>query len=160
MTDKVSISRRDLLKWTTPILTAVALPVHAQASVLCVPSVPELSIVSSPKCSGSPPVGTATISLTSLGNGTSSSGAPESLVTIKSLTLTAANPGNSLTSLPTFPADVDAASTLSFNWEGPGSDAITCLPLTQLDVEVEFCCEDGPSEFITVDLTQLLIASI
>ena len=163
MVDKILMNRRSLLKWTTPALAAVALPAHAQASPVpeeCVPSVPVLSIESSPKCAGSPPVGTATISIVSSGNGTSSSGAPESLVTIKSLTLMALDSDNILTNLPTFPADIDATNAISFNWEGPGSDALTCLPISQLDVEVEYCCEDGPSEFISVDLTQLLIASI
>ena len=40
VTEELSQSRRRLLKWTTPVIALIALPVHAQTSVTTPPAVP------------------------------------------------------------------------------------------------------------------------
>jgi len=146
-----TISRRSLLKWSTPVIASIALPAHAATSV-CVDAVPVLSVISSPKCAGTPAIGTAVISIMS-----SLADCP---LTIKSLTSMTDDDKSDITNLPALPIDVDTSDSVVFEWTGPASDPTSCLPLAQVDVTIEYCCEDGPTLQVVFDLTELLVNSL
>jgi len=151
MKSPLTFSRRSLLKWSAPVVTSVALPAHAATSA-CVDAVPVLSVVSSPKCSGTPPIGTAVISI--------ASSLADCPLTIKSITSVTNDDKSDITNLPALPIDVDTTDAVVFEWTGPASDAVSCLPLAQIDVTIEYCCENGPTVQETFDLPQLLVDSV
>lgn len=148
-TQSLQVTRRGILKWSAPIVTAVALPAHAVMSQCSGP--PVLTVVAAPKCSGDPPVGTAVIEV---------AGPDECDMEIKSITFTTSDPKSELNSFPNFPVVITDTSPISFTWIGPASDAITCLPLAQIDATIEYCCEDGVILTETVNITELLINSV
>lgn len=143
------ISRRQLLIWSTPVVTAIALPAHAVTSVC--PGPPQLVVQTAPKCAGDPPVGTAVIDIVAI---------DDCPVSIKELRFTTSDPKSDLGDLPTFPVDATDVDVQSFTWTGPASDAATCLPLDTMTVELDYCCGDGPTLTESYDLTQLLANSI
>ena len=148
MNRKVEVSRRSLIKWSAPVVVSVSLPVHAMGSV-CAAAEPVVVITSSPKCAGDPPIGQAAAEITSSLSGCS----------IEITALTASDADSVITA--TLPATVDDVTPLEFTWEGPASDAITCLPITQIDLAIEFTEPNtGISSTITVDLSTLLINSL
>jgi len=147
---QVRITRRSLLAWSTPTIAAITLPAHANTSD-CMDAMPVLTVTSSPKCSGTPPVGTAVISITS-----SMTGCP---VTIKSISSTTDDDKSDIGNLPDLPIDADSSDTVTFEWNGPASDSASCLPLAQVDVTIEYCCDNGPTFTEMFDLTDLLLDS-
>jgi len=151
MNSERGISRRSLLKWSTPVVASIVLPVHANTSQ-CVNAMPVLTVTSTPKCAGTPPVGTAVISIAS-----SMSGCP---VTIKAITSTTNDDKSDITNLPPFPVNVDTSDSVTFEWTGPASDPTSCLPLAQIDLTVQYCCDDGPTLEADFDLTALLVDSV
>lgn len=146
-----SISRRSLLKWTTPAVAAVTLPVHAQTS-FCTSAIVVASVSSPSKCSGNPPVGNAVISLVS--------DTPMVDVVIDSITVTGAGADDSV-SFASLPQTVSDMVGLDVTWQGPASDAQTCLPLSTISLSIGFSCEGDPAENeLVIELTPLLASAI
>ena len=142
------IDRRQLLKWTTPVVAAVVLPVHAQTS--CMAAVPTLT-ATEPKCSGDPPIGLADIEVLSSDN------VP---IIIKDIRYVSDDDKSSIGGLGLFPVTVTQTSGTSFTWMGPAGDANSCLPLATLTITVEYCCDGGPALTEEYDLLTLLTAVV
>ena len=149
---KPGLNRRELLFWSAPVITMVALPAHAQMSQprACA-GPPILNVVAQPKCSGDPPIGTAVIEIL---------GPDEFDMELKDIQFTTTDSKSSLSSLPTLPVIITDISGVTFTWLGPATDGVTCLPLASIEVTIDYCCEDGQILTETYDLTQLLIDSI
>jgi len=143
---KLQLSRRQLLVWTTPALTSVALPAHAQTTVC--PAPPIVNVLAAPKCSGNPPVGTAVFEIVAI------DGTP---VTLKNIEFTTTDPKSDLSSLPATPVDITDTASETFTWIGPASDALSCLPLAQITMTISYCCEGGDILTETYNITELLI---
>ena len=111
---------------------------------------PVLTVLAPPKCAGAPPIGSAEIEITAPG------AIPMNLLSINVIT---SDPASTI-SLPTFPVTISDTSGVTITWDGPASDAITCLPLALISIEVEYACEDEVSLVETVDITTLLINSL
>ena len=146
-----SISRRRLLQWTTPVVAAISLPAHAVTSSGACTGPPILNVPAAPKCAGDPPVGTAIIEILA------PIGCP---MMIKSISVTSNDPKSSVGSFPDFPAEITDQNPESVVWTGPASDAVTCLPLANISITIEYCCDDGISLEETYDITELLTNSI
>jgi hypothetical protein len=120
--------RRDLLKWTAPVVVSVALPAHAQTTFPPFTGLPLLNAVVPSKCAG--PAGgliaEATLSLVSDG----------SLMTITAITHNA--PAPDTVTIPPLPAVVDGTNGLEISWEGAGTDALTCLPVNATTITVSY----------------------
>jgi hypothetical protein len=80
--------------------------------------------------------------------------------TIKGIEFTTSDPKSDLSSFPTFPTDITDGSGETFTWIGPASDAISCLPLADIEMTVEYCCEDQEILFETYNITELLVNSV
>ena len=155
MTDQqLKLSRRQLMQWSTPVVTAIALPAHASTSVC--PAPPSLLVLAAPKCSGDPPVGTAAIELR----------APDGCeMEIKTLTVASNDDKSSLSDLPSLPVRITDSSGAGFTFTGPASDAVSCLPIAQIDLTVDYCCigvggVGGVTETVTLNVRQALIDSV
>ena len=143
------INRRELLAWSAPVITSIAIPAHAVTSGC--PPPPVLNVLSNPKCAGSPPIGQAVIEIL----------APvDCELEIVSFSFTSDDPNSELNSLPTLPALVDDMNGITFSWIGPAGDAITCLPLAQINAVIEYSCTDGSTLLESFDITKLLVDSI
>jgi hypothetical protein len=156
MKHEIKFSRRQLLKWTTPSVVAITLPVHAQTSPMpepevCMPSPPDLSVLAAPKCSGNPPVGTAVIEILS---------ANDFAITVTDIIVTSNDPKSDISSIPSLPFDVTDVDGETVTWIGPASDGISCLPLAQVSIEIFYNCDGGETQSETYDITQLLVDSI
>jgi len=111
---------------------------------------PVLTVLAPPKCAGAPPIGSAEIEIT----------APDVIpMNLLSINVITSDPASTI-SLPTFPVTISDTSGVTITWDGPASDAITCLPLALISIEVEYACEDEVSLVETVDITTLLINSL
>jgi len=111
---------------------------------------PVLTVLAPPKCAGDPPIGTAEIEIL----------APDTIpMSILGISVTSSDPTSTI-SLPSLPIVITDASGVTITWDGPASDAITCLPLALISIDIEYACEDGVSLFETVDITTLLINSL
>lgn len=141
------IDRRQLLKWSTPVVVSIALPVHAQTS--CMAAVPILT-ATAPKCSGSPPIGLAELEVRS------SDAVP---IVIKDIRYTSTDPNSSIGGLGLFPITVTQDAGESFNWMGPAGDATACLPTAALTITIEYCCDGGPTLTEDYDLITVLVAA-
>ena len=145
---EMNTTRRQLLAWSTPVIASVALPVHAQMSI-CPEGPPEMSVMVAPKCSGSAPIGTAVLELLAPGATT---------ITVMDITTTSSDVNSTLTVNEALPRDISQSTSTTITWEGPASDAVSCLPLAELMVTVEFQCNDGMIEMQTYDVLALLAA--
>ncbi len=137
----VNSLRRRLLMWSAPSVAMVVLPAHADLSNCSAGPLLEASVAS--KCSGSPPVGQAILTLVS--DGMDPLGA-NSLV-ISAINVGGAAAGDTLT-LPSLPVTIDTTSSAEIEWSGDASDALTCLPLSPIEIEVVFNCEG-----VSIDMT-------
>lgn len=141
--------RRKLMCWTPPLITAVMLPVHAQTSA-CVQS-PVMSAAVESKCSGTPPVAQAVVTI--LSNAVDQ-------IEIRSIVVSGASGSDTIT-LPTLPANVTNTVGIDIQWTGPATDATTCLPTSTITFAVSYGCASGSmDQMITFDLTTVLVAAI
>lgn len=149
MNTKINKLRRQMLVWTVPVIATVTLPAHAQTSLACT-APPGVSVPVAPKCAGSNPlIGTAQLEIF----------APDAmLMELIDIQVTSTDPASTLT-LPSLPATLSNSTPLVVTWNGPASDALTCLPLSQISMTLEYACSNGVSVFETYDVTALLIAS-
>lgn len=148
MKTKMNTQRRQLLVWTAPAVAAVTLPAHASMSPCTAP--PIVSVPVAPKCAGNPPIGTAQLEIF----------APDMMpMELISIQVTSGDPASTIT-VPSLPATLNDLVPLTVTWDGPASDALTCLPLAQIDMVLEYACSDGVSVEESVDVTALLIASV
>jgi len=145
---KINSKRRQLLAWFTPTVVALALPVHAQMSI-CPEGPPEMSVMVLPKCSGSPPVGSAVLELLAPGSST---------ITVMDITTTTGDPASTLTVNEALPRDITQSTNVTITWDGPAGAGVSCLPSTELMVTVEFQCNGGDMEMATYNVLDLLIA--
>ncbi|MDB4512176.1 hypothetical protein N9060_01800 [Arenicella sp.] len=149
MKTKINKDRRQALIWTAPAIAAVALPVHAQTSEC--PAPPLVTVVVAPKCVGNPPIGQASFEI---------SAPSASPIELNGIEVTSSDPDSFLETLETFPTTITDVISEPFSWTGPASDALTCLPLAEISITIEYSCEANSSQFETYDITALLIASI
>ena len=146
---QINTGRRQLLAWSTPTIVAIALPVHAQMSI-CPDGPPLLNVLVAPKCSGSPPIGTAELQLL----------APSATtITLMNISTSSNDPNSTLAVNESLPRDITQSINTTITWEGPASDAQSCLPLAELMVMVEYQCSDGEIEMETYDILALLTAA-
>lgn len=140
--------KRKFLKWTPPVVVAVMLPTHAQATPLCAASLVVRALVPS-KCAGNPPEGQAAVQILS-----------DSIdISIESISHDAS--GTDTLTLPALPAPASSTDGVNLVWEGPGSDAITCLPLNTITVNVNYICGESTEEVTqNFSLTEILAAAI
>lgn len=151
MNIKINKVRRQVLMWTAPVVASVTLPVHAQTSPSSCTAPPLVSVPAAPKCAGNPPIGTALLEI--LAPNTDS-------MELIDIQVTSADPASTLT-LPSLPASLNDSIPLEITWDGPASDALTCLPLTEISMTLEYACNgDGISVFESYDVTALLIESV
>ncbi len=155
MKKELKLSRRQLLQWSTPAITAVTLPRHAQASMdiveACSAEPPVLTVLAPSKCSGNPPVGTAVIEITS---------GSEVDVEITAISVTTSDPKSDISSIPDTPFTVTETSGETVTYIGPASDAVACLPLADVTLTIEYRCEDESPESENYDITQLLVDAV
>lgn len=157
MKKEVKLSRRQLLQWSTPAITAVTLPAHAQMSPddlpveACSAEPPLLTVLAPSKCSGNPPVGTAVIEITS---------GSEVDVEITAISVTTSDPKSDISSIPDVPFMVSETSGETVTYIGPASDAVACLPLADVTLTIEYRCEDEPPKSMEYDITQLLVDAV
>lgn len=148
---KINKLRRQALIWTAPAIVAVTLPTHAQTSPSSCTAPPVVSVAASPKCAGDPPIGTAALEILA------PNAMPMELIDIQ---VTSSDPESILT-VPSVPANLSDLVPLELAWDGPASDAITCLPLAEISMTLEYACnDDGISVFETYDISTLLIESV
>jgi len=141
--------RRHVLVWTAPTVAAISLPTHAQMSPMACAAPPVVSVPVTPKCAGDPPIGTAQLEIF----------APNGeVMNLLGITVTTSDSASTLT-LPSLPASLSETSALVVTWDGPASDAVSCLPLAEITMELEYACTDEISVFETYDVTALLAAS-
>jgi len=150
----IAVTRRKLLQWVPPVVTAISLPVHATLSIngnstaICRPLLVAFASVSS-KCSGpaNALVGQATITIITDGD-------PVEITAITH------NAGVSDTiSLPALPATVSVNAGIDIGWQGPASDALVCLPVNTITLTVEYNCNGATAEE-SINVTQVLAAAV
>jgi len=147
------VSRRTLLTWSAPVITAVALPAHAQTSACT--SMAEVIVTSSSKCSGSPPVGEALLEVVSDG-----ADVLNDELEIRSINVVGAVSTDTVT-LPPLPSTVTASAGAEISWIGNASDSVSCLPISSINFEIVFgCVGSSVDQTVTVDLTTLLADAI
>lgn len=144
--------RRKLLKWTPPVITAVVLPTHAQTSVC--ESMPVLTATVAAKCSGSPLVSQAVITIFS-------DAADASEVELDILAVNFSGLGASDTfSVPSLPMSVIDTVGLDIEWSGEATDAVTCLPMSNITIDISYSCSSAPMEqVVSFNLTEVLAAA-
>ena len=149
MNKRINKQRRQLLVWTAPTVAVIALPAHAQMSPCTGP--PVVSVAAAPKCAGDPPIGSAQLEIL----------APDAMpMELISVEVTTDDPASTLNDLPSLPAMLSDSTPMTVTWDGPASDAVTCLPLAQISMALEYACSDGVIVVETYDITDLLIASV
>ena len=149
MNNKINNQRRQILVWTAPTVAVIALPAHAQMSPC--PAPPVVSVGVAPKCAGDPPVGNALLEIL----------APDSMsMELIGIEVTTDDASSTLSEFPTLPAMLSDSTPVTVEWNGPASDAVTCLPLAQINMILEYACNGGAVEVETYDITGLLIASV
>ena len=149
MNKRINEQRRQFLVWTAPTVAVIALPAHAQMSPCTGP--PVVSVAAAPKCAGDPPIGSAQLEIL----------APDSMsMELISIEVTTNDPDSTLNDIPSLPAMLSDSTPVTVTWDGPASDAVTCLPLAQIDMVLEYACSDGVIVSETYDITDLLIASV
>ncbi len=126
------LSRRKLLCWTPPLVAAVMLPAHAQTSV-CI-SAPVMRAAVASKCSGSPPIGQAVVTVFSDG-----ADPADDQIEIRSIVVSGTTVDDTL-NLPALPANVINSLGVDIEWTGPASDAVTCLPTSDISFAVTYGC--------------------
>jgi len=144
------ISRRNLLKWAPPVVTVVALPAHAQMS-FCEDAEPVVT-AGTPKCAGDPPIGNSVISIAS----------SNSLVDIEiiSITYSPDSTGDTII-IPALPMTAMSAVPVEIEWEGPASDAQSCLPTNTIEFEITYNCNNAFStSVLRFNLTDVLAAAV
>lgn len=147
--------KRALLKWAPPLVMAVVLPRHAQATHVdpaCTSSLVAVAPVPS-KCAGpaNALVGQAIITITSDSD------------PIEILSITHNAPATDTITPPTLPAMATNSSStgVDIGWQGPGSDAITCLPLSTITLTITYNCGEHTAEVTAeVNVTEVLAAAI
>lgn len=160
---KVSISRRNLLKWTTPTVAFVTLPAHAQTTEVEPPmpepepqqcgSSPVLLAQEASKCVGSAPV-LGDIILTLASDGAD----PEYLeIDILSVTHNAGEEHSLTLSLSSLPATISDTGGIEIGWVGEASDLQTCLPTPDVTISVDYAC--GGSETSQMEFSLLTTVS-
>ncbi len=127
-----NVTRRLLLKWTTPMVASVVLPSHAQMSACT--SMLTMAAPAPSKCSGSPPVGSAILQVMSDATDPSSP-----LLEIIAIDVNGAAATDTIT-LPTLPASVSDSVGADIEWSGNASDALTCLPLSTISFDITYQC--------------------
>lgn len=153
LVDNLRFSRRSLLTWTTPIVVAIALPVHAQTSVCG--SAPIMTAATPSKCSGSPPLGQAVLTITSDG-----ADSVNDKIEISAINVIGAASSDSFT-IPGLPVDIVALVGVDIQWSGNASDAVTCLPTSSITFEVIYRCGEANSDStIVFDMTAVLADAI
>ena len=156
---KLHHRRREILKWTPPVIMAVALPVHAECSppedctttttTTLAPcnAVPVVSVTRIPKCKGIDLEAEAEVTLLS------------DSVPLEIVSISHNSPGSDSVSYSGGPT-VTSSSGIVISWVGPGRDEDTgteCLPLNSTDVTVMYTCgEDPETKTYTFSLSQLL----
>lgn len=112
---------------------------------------PIVSVPDTPKCAGDPPIGTALIEIV----------APDDIpMELISITVETSDPGSTIDDLPSFPAMLSETTPVEVSWNGPASDALVCLPTAQIDMIVEYACENGEVLTETYNITGLLIDAV
>lgn len=145
--DHVDQHRRRHLKWASPLVVVVLLPAHAQATHGGVCS-------AGPVATGSPPTCKDLQFLE--GNGTMTILSDSEPLDILSISHNA--PGTDSITLPAVPATVTSSSGINVVWQGPALDAVSCLPVNDISITVEYNCNDdaaGPFS-ATLSLTAAL----
>ncbi len=146
-------SRRQVLRWSTPVLMSVTLPAHAQTST-CVSRL-TMAAATASKCSGVPPIGDGLVTLNS--DGADPVG--------PNLQITAINVNGAAATdsivLPALPIQVSTTTGADIQWRGSASDALTCLPISSITFDVTYRCT-GTLLSITqsFDLTTVLANAI
>lgn len=151
--DLSNIARRKLLVWTPPLVAMVALPTHAQTS-MCGSGPVVIANVAS-KCSGSPPIGQAVLTIIS-------NVADADVPAIEIIAINAVGGSTDDTfNVPALPATVTDIDTIDVEWSGPATDATTCLPLVDITLQVTYSCDGVMSEFTEeFDVTAILTDAI
>ncbi len=153
--------RREILKWTPPVVVAVMLPTHAQATpevtttttttTTTTPApcnaVPVVSVTRIPKCEGTILQAEAEVTLLS-------DSEPLEIISISH-----SSSGSDSVSYSGGPT-VTSSSGIVISWVGPGQDEATgtkCLPINAVDVTATYTCgEDPETKTYTFSLSQLL----
>lgn len=150
------VSRRTILGWSTPTLTAITLPIHAQTSPAPMPTIcssaPVMTASVPSKCSGMPAVGQAVLSI--------NSGVASEAFEITAITISGSSTSDVIT-LPTLPAQVSSATAIDITWTGNASDATTCLPLSTIMFQVVYSCVGNNTiSMVNFNLTEILADAI
>jgi len=146
------LSRRKLLAWTPPVVASVALPAHAQMSICG--STPFLEVAVPAKCSGMPPVGNTVLTLLSNENDPLNP-----FIDIISITVRGDSTRDTIT-LPSLPANISGSIGLDIEWEGDSTDATTCLPISSIELDVEYQCGDSMPATVSFNLTTVLSTAL
>ncbi|MFT5137645.1 MAG: hypothetical protein ACI8XV_002685 [Arenicella sp.] len=148
------INRRELLKWSSPVVAAIVLPAHADMSPEgCVCSEAPVVKVSTPlQCTGNLSIGTAELEIAAV---------DEEGAIIRSIILTTNDPKSGLSSLPTGPVTVTDVDTVTIVWTGPASDGVPCVPLATNNINFKYSLVRDPATVLveTYDINPLLIDS-
>ncbi|MFT5135640.1 MAG: hypothetical protein ACI8XV_000666 [Arenicella sp.] len=142
-------TRRELLVWSAPVIAAISLPVHAQTSSCT--TAPTLQAVTPAKCAGENPQGEATLRIIS----------SDALVDVQILSVTdnAVVP-NAITYSATS-GIVGANSGLDIKWDGPSTDAVTCLPAQDVTFTITYTCSNDPLDFeVVASLVDILAGAV
>jgi len=158
------IQRRSLLKWSTPMIAAVALPAHAQTTAPPGPpppdpdpdpepgsfdcgSTPVLEAQEAAKCVGDNPV-LGDVILTLYSDGAD----PDNVeINIVSVSHNAGAEHTLTIELASLPATVSDTGGVQIGWVGEASDLQTCLPTPDVTITVTYSC--GASAEATVDFS-------
>ena len=136
---RIEPTRRELLIWTAPVIASISLPVHAQMSI-CPPTTPVLTALTPAKCAGASPIlGEAALAIFSSGS------IPLDII---SVTDNAINPNAiAYSSTSGIVTDTDG---IDVDWDGPSTDATTCLPTEDVDITVTYTCSNDPMTYTDV----------
>ena len=142
-------TRRELLVWSAPVIAAISLPVHAQTSVCTTP--PVLRAITPAKCAGENPQGESTLGIFS-----TDAAVP---VQIISVTDNAVAP-NVIAYSATSGVVTDSVG-IDISWDGPSTDATTCLPTVNVIFTITYTCQDDPMDYqITASLLDILADAV
>jgi len=147
---RIDLDKRNLVKWIPPVVMSLALPAHATTSMPC----PSTLVANAPvpsKCSGpaNALVGQASITIVS----------DSEPIEIASISHNA--PGTDTITFPVLPAAVSSSSGIDVGWQGPGSDALTCLPINTITLTVTYNCGPGTQNATaSVNVTSVLAAAL
>lgn len=148
ITEQIQLGKRGFFKWVPPVVVTVLLPTHATEP--CAAGITAKAMVPS-KCAGQPPFGQAPVAIYSDTVG----------VDVKIQSISHNAPGTDTITLPAFPATASTTTGVGIVWEGPASDAITCLPLSTITITVNYTCGEDPKEKArSFNLNQVLASAI